>query len=73
MFQAWSNQAMGNENIALIALQESLSDHSSQINSAARLLFAQAAVYLIAGKLHQVEHTARHLLQTAQKGDDDIL
>ena len=33
------------------------------------MLFAQGCVYLVAGKLHQVEHTARHLLQIAQEDD----
>ncbi len=39
------------------------------LKSTARLLFAQANVYLAEGKLHQVEHTARHLLQIAQEAD----
>jgi LuxR family transcriptional regulator, maltose regulon positive regulatory protein len=69
MYLAWSSQATGNEDIALVALQQALSDHSSQVNGAARLLFSQSGVYLAAGKLHQVEHTARHLLQTAQQAD----
>jgi LuxR family transcriptional regulator, maltose regulon positive regulatory protein len=69
MFLAWSNQATGNEDVALVALQQALRDHSSHVNSAARLLFAQAWVYLAAGKLQQVERTARHLLQTAQQAD----
>ena len=67
MFLAWSNQAIGNEDVALVALQQALIDHSLPVNSAARLLFAQGWVYMAAGKLHQVEHTARHLLQIAQE------
>jgi LuxR family transcriptional regulator, maltose regulon positive regulatory protein len=69
VFLAWSNQAIGNEDVTLVALQRALRDHSLHVNSTARLLFAQANVYLAAGKLHQVEHTARHLLQIAQEGD----
>ncbi len=69
MFLAWSNQAIGKEDVALVVLQQALTDHSLHVNSAARLLFAQGWVYMAAGKLHQVEHTARHLLQIAQEGD----
>jgi ATP/maltotriose-dependent transcriptional regulator MalT len=69
MFLAWSNQSIGNEDVALVALHQALRDHSSHLNSTARLLFAQAMVYLAAGKLHQVEHTARYLLQIAQQAD----
>ena len=69
MFLAWSYQAIGNEERALGALQQGLTDHALSINSTARLLFARAWVYLAAGKLHQVEHTARHLLHLAQKAD----
>ena len=69
VFLAWSNQSCGQEDIALIALQQALRDHSMHLNSTARLLFAQAWIYLAAGKLHQVEHTARHLLQIAQDAD----
>ncbi len=69
MFLAWSNQAIGNEDVALVALQQALTDRSLHVNTAARLLFAQGWVYMAAGKLHQVEHTARHLLQIAQEGD----
>ena len=69
MFLAWSYQATGNEERALDALQQALTDHALSINSTARLLFTKAWVYLAAGKLHQVEHTARHLLHIAQKAD----
>jgi LuxR family transcriptional regulator, maltose regulon positive regulatory protein len=68
-FLALSNQAIGNEDIALVALQQALSDHTSQVNSTVRLLVTQAYIYLAAGKLHQVEHTARQLLKTAQEAD----
>ena len=69
MFLAWSYQATGNEERALDALQQALTDHALSINSTARLLFTKAWVYLAAGKLHEVEHTARHLLYIAQKAD----
>jgi len=69
MFLAWSNQAIGNEDVALVALQQALTDHSLHVNTAVRLLFAQGWVYLAEGKLHQVEHTARHLLQIAQENN----
>lgn len=69
MFLSWTNQAIGQEDVALVALQQALRDHSSQINSTARLLLAQGWIYLAAGKLHQVEHTALHLLQIAQQAD----
>jgi ATP/maltotriose-dependent transcriptional regulator MalT len=68
-FMAWSNQALGNEDVALVSLQQALRDQSTHLNVTARLLFAQGVVYLAAGKLHQVEHTARHLLQAAQEAD----
>ena len=69
MFLAWAYQARGNEERALVVLQQALTDHALSINSTARLLFARAWVYLAAGKLHQVEHTARHLLHIAQKAE----
>ena len=69
MFLAWLYQASGNEERALVVLQQALTDHALSINSTARLLFAKAWVSLAAGKLHQVEHTARHLLHVAQKAE----
>jgi LuxR family maltose regulon positive regulatory protein len=69
IFLAWSNQATGQEEVALIELNNALRERSTHLNSTARLLFAQANVYLAEGKLHQVEHTARHLLQIAQEAD----
>jgi LuxR family maltose regulon positive regulatory protein len=69
MMLAWSNQASGQEDVALLELNNALRERSTHLNSTARLLFAQAYVYLAAGKLHQVEHTARHLLQIAQEAD----
>jgi LuxR family maltose regulon positive regulatory protein len=67
IWQAWSRQAIGYEDAALAALNNALREQSMQLNGTARLLFAQAWVYLSAGKLHQVELTARHLLQVAQE------
>jgi LuxR family maltose regulon positive regulatory protein len=69
VFLAWSNQSCGQEDSALVALQQALRDHSTHLNSTARLLYAQAWIYLAAGKLHQVEHSARHLLRLAQEAD----
>jgi LuxR family maltose regulon positive regulatory protein len=64
-----SYQASGQEDVALVVLQQALRDHSTHLNSTARLLLAQGFVYLAAGKLPQLEHTARHLLQIAQQAD----
>ena len=50
-------------------LQQAMKEQSAHPIITARLLFSQALVYLAAGKLHQVEHTARHLLQVAQEAD----
>ena len=66
---AWSHQAIGQGDVALLELNQALSERSMHLNSTARLLFAQAVVYMAEGKLHQVEHTARHLLQIAQEAD----
>jgi LuxR family maltose regulon positive regulatory protein len=67
LFLAWSRQAIGQEDAALAVLNAALRERSTHLNAIARLLFAQAWIYLAAGKLHQVEHTARHLLQIAQE------
>jgi LuxR family maltose regulon positive regulatory protein len=68
-FLAWSYQATGQENVALAELQQALRELPARPTITARLLLAQMVVYLAAGKLHQVEHTARHLLQIAQQAD----
>jgi LuxR family maltose regulon positive regulatory protein len=65
----WAYQAAGQEDIALLELQQALRDQSTHLKGTARLLFAQVIVYLVAGKLQQVEHTARHQLRLAQEGD----
>jgi LuxR family transcriptional regulator, maltose regulon positive regulatory protein len=66
---AASTQVTGQEDVALAELNKALGEPSTSLNSAARLLFAQAWVYLAAGKLQQVEQTARHLLRLAQDAD----
>ena len=68
-FLALAQQASGQEKVALSALQQALKDQAAHRTDTARLLFTQALVYLAAGKLHQVEQTARHLLQLAQEAD----
>jgi LuxR family maltose regulon positive regulatory protein len=64
-----SNQAIGHEEVSLVAIQQALRDHSKKLSSTARLLFAQAYLYLAMGKLHQVEQTARHLLHIASEAE----
>jgi LuxR family maltose regulon positive regulatory protein len=66
-FLAWSSQAAGHEGRALAQVQQALRDHSRELSSTARLLFAQIYVYMVTGKLPQVEHTARHLLHVARE------
>jgi len=65
-YQALSNQLTGNEDVAHFELNNALREQSTNLNGAARLLFAQASIYLNAGKLQQVEQTSRHLLRLAQ-------
>jgi LuxR family maltose regulon positive regulatory protein len=69
MYLALSQQATGQEIVALVTLQEALLDHATQASSTARLLFSQALVFLAAGKLHQVEHLAQYFLRLAQQAD----
>ena len=64
-----SNQATGLEEVALTTMQHSLRDHSAKLSSTARLLFAQAYLYLAMGKLPHVEQTARHLLQVSRESE----
>jgi LuxR family maltose regulon positive regulatory protein len=63
LYLALSNQAAGRGDVALGALQQALREQAARPTTSARLLFAQALVYLAAGKLPQVEETARRLLQ----------
>jgi LuxR family maltose regulon positive regulatory protein len=69
MYLALSQQATGQEVVALVTLHEALLDHATQPGGTARLLFSQAMVYLSAGKLHQVEHIAQYMLRLAQQAD----
>jgi len=69
MYLALSQQATGQEVVALVTLQEALLDHATQPGGTARLLFSQAMVFLSAGKLHQVEHIAQYMLRLAQQAD----
>ncbi len=48
-FLAWSNQAIGQEDTALAALNDALRERSTHLTSTARLLLAQGRVYLAAG------------------------
>ncbi len=68
-FLALSHQATGQETVALDVLNKALQEPTARLSDTARLLFAQALVYLAAGKLQQVGHTARHLLRLAQEAD----
>jgi len=62
-------QATGQEEVALAAVQQALQEQSTSLSSTARLLFAQAYVYLAMGKFPLVEHTARYLLHIAREAD----
>jgi hypothetical protein len=64
-----TNQSVGLEEIALAVLQQALRDQSRRQSSTARLLFAQAYVYLAMGKLPHVEQTARHLLRISREAE----
>jgi ATP/maltotriose-dependent transcriptional regulator MalT len=69
LFLTFPSLTNGQEDVVLAQLQQALRDHSANLRGTARLLFAQELLYLDAGKLHQAEHTARHLLQIAREGD----
>ena len=64
-----TNQAAGQEEVALAAMLQALQEQSTGLSSTARLLFAQAYAYLAMGKLPQAEHTARHLLHVSREAD----
>jgi LuxR family maltose regulon positive regulatory protein len=66
---AFPSLANGQEDVVLAQLQQALRDQSTNLKGTARLLFAQGLLYLDAGKLHQAEHTARHLLRITLQGD----
>jgi ATP/maltotriose-dependent transcriptional regulator MalT len=67
LYFALSSQATGDEEVALAELHRALQEHSTQLNSTARLLLSQTYIYLAMGKLPRVEHTARHLLHIARE------
>lgn len=66
---ALSNQLNGHEDVAHLALNNALREQSVNLNSTARLLLAQAFMYLHAGKLQQVEQTSHHLLRLTQEAN----
>ncbi|TMD67178.1 MAG: hypothetical protein E6I91_07715 [Chloroflexi bacterium] len=68
-YLALSHQVTGKEDVALVELNKALREPSALLHDTARLLFAQVLIYLASGKLQQVEHTSRHLLQLAQQAD----
>ncbi|HKF36189.1 MAG TPA: LuxR C-terminal-related transcriptional regulator, partial [Ktedonobacteraceae bacterium] len=65
----WSSQATGQETVALFELNKTLQEQSAHLNKILNLLFTQAVVYLTAGKLPQVELTARHVLRLTPHAD----
>ncbi len=69
MFLALSNQAIGQEDVALDILHKALKEQVTSPNDTARLLLAQTLVYLAEGKLHQAEYSAQHLLRLAERTD----
>jgi LuxR family maltose regulon positive regulatory protein len=68
MYLALSSQLTGQEEKALLEIDNALRNHAGNLANTAHLLIPQALVYLASGKLHMVEQTARHLLQTARDG-----
>jgi LuxR family transcriptional regulator, maltose regulon positive regulatory protein len=68
-YLVWSQQATGQEEVALVALNKALRAISARQSKIVHLLFTQAYVYLAAGKLPQLERTARHLLLLARGAD----
>jgi LuxR family transcriptional regulator, maltose regulon positive regulatory protein len=64
-----TSQSVGREEEAMAALQHALHDQSRRLSSTARLLFAQANVYLAMGKLPHVEQSARHLLRISREAE----
>ena len=68
-YQSLANQLTGHEDVAQFELNNALREPSTNLNGTARLLFAQAFIYLNAGKLRQVEQASRHLLRLAQEAN----
>ena len=64
-----SNQGNGAEDTALVELNTILRTQSAHLSNSAHLLFAQALIYMNAGKLQHVEQTAQHLLRLSQEAD----
>ncbi|MBV8854219.1 MAG: hypothetical protein JOY91_12495 [Sinobacteraceae bacterium] len=66
---ALARPAAGQEEVALAELQQALSAFTARPAITARLLQTQVISYKIAGRLPQLEHTARHMLRLAQEAD----
>ena len=66
---AQARQAAGQEEVALAELHQALRAQPARPAITVRLLFAQGDIYLAAGKLPQLEHTARHILTLAREAD----
>jgi LuxR family maltose regulon positive regulatory protein len=69
LYLANSSRFTGQADAVLAQLQQVLRAQSTDLGGTARLLFAQGMLYLQLGKLHQMEHVVRHLLQIAQEDD----
>jgi LuxR family maltose regulon positive regulatory protein len=65
-YLVWSLQATEQEDLAISELNKAFRAPTLHQRKTVHLLFTQAYLYLAAGKLPQVEHSARHLLQLAQ-------
>jgi ATP/maltotriose-dependent transcriptional regulator MalT len=72
MYLALSSQLNGREDMAVMELEKGLRKYNAHLTSIAHLLMVQALVYLASGKMHQVEQTARYLLQTARDSGMDV-
>jgi LuxR family maltose regulon positive regulatory protein len=68
-YLALSDQGAGHEDIALVELNNTLRAQSANLSNCAHLLFAQALMYMSAGKLQHVEQTAQHFLRLSQEAD----
>ncbi|HEX6477878.1 MAG TPA: LuxR C-terminal-related transcriptional regulator [Ktedonobacteraceae bacterium] len=68
-YQSLANQLTGHEDVARFELNNALREPSTNLNGTVRLLFAQALIYLNAGKLRQLEQASRHLLRLAQEAN----
>ncbi|HZU66429.1 MAG TPA: LuxR C-terminal-related transcriptional regulator [Ktedonobacteraceae bacterium] len=68
-YQALSSQLSGHGDVAHLELDKALKALSSNLPGSARLLSAQAFLYLNAGKLQQMEQIARHLLRLSEEAN----